>query len=80
VLLGEPDDEAAPGSLGVYLTWAPAPGRTAGQRSRLGGIGRGQGQASYRSAAATLVRLTEEARAHRGTGAALTDDPGASGA
>jgi len=80
VLLGEPGDTGPPGGLGVYLTWDPAPGRTSRERSSLGGIRWDQSQAGYRSAAATLVRLMNEARARRGTGEALTDDPGASGA
>jgi ethanolamine ammonia-lyase small subunit len=79
VLLGERDD-AGPASLGIYLTWSPAPGRTSRQRSRIGGVGRGRPPSSYQAAADALVRLMNQARARRATGAALTDDTGASGA
>jgi ethanolamine ammonia-lyase small subunit len=79
VLVGEPDDAGPAGSLGIYLTWSPGPGRTS-QRSRIGGVGRGRPPSSYQAAADALVRLMNQARARRATGAALTDDTGASGA
>ena len=78
VLLGERPDPRGAGSLAIYLTWGPGPGRTRADRNRIGDIG--PGRSSYQSAAATLVRLMTEARAHRRTGAALTDDSGAPGA
>ena len=74
VLLGElahADEE-----LATYLTWDPAPGRTAEARSRIGRVG----PSGYRSTADTLVRLMTAARARRRTGPALTDDTGAPGA
>jgi ethanolamine ammonia-lyase small subunit len=78
VLLGERIEPGGEGSLGIYLTWDPAPGRAASERSRIGGVG--PSPASYQAAAGTLVRLMTEARARRRTGAALTDDTGAPGA
>jgi len=76
LLLGERTESGAAGSLAIYLTWDPAPGRAADERSRIGGIAPG----SYQGTAATLVRRMTDARARRRTGAALTDDSGASGA
>lgn len=78
VLIGERGETGETGSLAIYLTSNPAPGRTAAERSRIGGIG--PTQSSYQSAAATLVRLMTEARARRRSGAFLTDDTGAAGA
>jgi ethanolamine ammonia-lyase small subunit len=80
VLLGEPDAASPAGSLAIYLTWNPAPGRTSRHRSRIGGVGPGRTPSSYQAAADALVRLMNQARARRATGAALTDDTGASGA
>jgi ethanolamine ammonia-lyase small subunit len=79
VLVGEPDDAGPAGSLGIYLTWNPAPGRTGRQRSRIEVRPR-KTPSSYRAAADALVRLMTRARAGRATGAALADDTGASGA
>lgn len=77
VLLGERAEPGAAGSLAIYLTWDPGPGRTGAQRSHIADV-RPEGL-SHPSAAATLVRLMTEARARRRTGAAL-DDTGAPGA
>jgi ethanolamine ammonia-lyase small subunit len=78
VLLGERGDPGEAGGLAIYLTWDPAPGRTATERSRIGGVG--TTQSSYQSAAATLVRLMTEARDRRRSGPTLTHDTGAPGA
>jgi ethanolamine ammonia-lyase small subunit len=78
VLLGEPADERAGESLGIYLTWDPGPGRTAGERNRIAGVRPGGLTAA--AAAQRLVRLMIEARARRRSGPALEDDTGASDA
>ena len=78
VLLGEPAEAERPESLGIYLTWDPAPGRTASERNRIGDVR--PGGVSSEAAAARLVRLMSEARARRLSGAALEDDIGASDA
>jgi ethanolamine ammonia-lyase small subunit len=52
VLLGERAERGSPGGLAIYLTWDPAPGRSAEQRGRIAGIA----PASYRSTADSLVR------------------------
>jgi ethanolamine ammonia-lyase small subunit len=74
VLLGERAEPQE--GLAIYLTWDPAPGRTAEMRSKIGKVA----PTGYRSAADKLVRLMTAARARRRTGPALTDEPGASGA
>jgi ethanolamine ammonia-lyase small subunit len=71
VLIGEPGTGEV-GSLAIYLTWDPMPGRTPTERSRIAAA-----PSSYQPAAAELVRLMTEARARRRTGTALTDDTGA---
>jgi ethanolamine ammonia-lyase small subunit len=71
VLIGERPGLSAPDSLGVYLTWAPAPGRMDAERNCISNI-RPQGL-GYAEAAATLVFLLHEARHRRLTGVALKD-------
>ncbi len=78
VLLGEAPEAERPESLGIYLTWNPAPGRTARERNRIANVR--PGGVSSEAAAARLVRLMTEARARRLSGAALEDDTGASDA
>ena len=75
VLLGEPAGPEAAESLGICLTWDPAPGRTAGERSRIAGVR--PGGVSAAEAADWLVRLMTQARAHRRSGAALEGNSGA---
>ena len=73
VLIGERPGLSAPDSLGIYLTWAPAP-RPAPTPSavRLSNI-RPRGM-SYAEAAAHLAYLIGEARRRALTGVALKDD------
>jgi ethanolamine ammonia-lyase small subunit len=78
ILLGERPGLSAPDSLGIYLTWDPAPGRTDAERNCISNV-RPDGL-SYEAAAAKLVWLMTEARARRVTGVALKDDTGALGA
>jgi ethanolamine ammonia-lyase small subunit len=72
VLIGERPGLSAPDSLGIYLTWAPAPGRTDAERNCLSNI-RPAGMA-YDDAARHLVYLAGEALRRRLTGVALKDD------
>jgi ethanolamine ammonia-lyase small subunit len=71
VLVGERPGLSSPDSLGVYLTWAPRPGRSDAERNCLSNI-RPQGLA-YAEAAARLVFLLNAARRLRLTGIALKD-------
>lgn len=71
VLLGEPGEAGRPESLGIYVTWDPAPGRTAGDRNRIADVR--PGGVSTEAAVARLVRLMTEARARRLSGEALED-------
>jgi ethanolamine ammonia-lyase small subunit len=78
VLLGEPARPDAAESLGIYLTWDPAPGRTDGERNRVTDVR--PGGVSDAAAADRLIRLMARARARRRSGAALEGDTGASDA
>jgi ethanolamine ammonia-lyase small subunit len=71
VLIGERPGLSAPDSLGVYITWAPRPGRSDAERNCLSNI-RPQGL-GYAEAASRLVFLLGEARRLRLTGIALKD-------
>jgi ethanolamine ammonia-lyase small subunit len=75
VLIGERPGLSSPDSLGVYVTWAPAIGRSDGERNCLSNI-RPDGM-GYAEAAAKLVYLLGEARRRRLTGVALKEDAGA---
>jgi ethanolamine ammonia-lyase small subunit len=72
VLIGERPGLSAPDSLGVYLTWAPAPGRNDAERNCLSNI-RPEGMA-YADAAQRLFHLATEARRRQLTGVALKDE------
>lgn len=70
VLIGERPGLSAADSLGVYLTWQPAPGTVDAARNCLSNI-RPQGM-PIAEAAAALMRLIAGARRHRATGIALS--------
>ena len=78
VLVGEPAGAGHPESLGIYVTWDPAPGRTDRERNRIADVR--PGGTSGEAAATRLVRLMTAARAGRRSGTALGDDTGASDA
>ncbi len=69
VLLGERPGMSAPDSLGVYVTWAPRPGRTDAERNCVSNV-RPEGL-PYERAADTLAWLLRAARARRLTGGGL---------
>ncbi len=69
VLIGERPGLSAPDSLGVYLSWAPAPGLNDAQRNCVSNI-RPAGL-SYEAAAEQLWKLMQLARAQAQTGVGL---------
>lgn len=71
VAIGERPGLSSPDSLGLYLTWAPQPGRTDAQRNCISNI-RPEGL-SYDEAAHRAAWLLAAARARRLTGIALKD-------
>jgi ethanolamine ammonia-lyase small subunit len=73
MLIGERPGLSAPDSLGVYLTWAPRPGRRDSERNCISNIRPPHGL-GYAEAADRIVRLMQEARKRRLTGIALKDD------
>ncbi len=70
VLIGERPGLTSPDSLGVYVTWQPAPGAVDAARNCLSNI-RPEGL-PIPEAANALVRLIEAARRHRMTGIRLS--------
>jgi ethanolamine ammonia-lyase small subunit len=70
VLIGERPGLTSPDSLGVYLTWQPAPGAVDAARNCLSNI-RPEGM-PIAAAAEALVRLIAAARRHRMTGIGLS--------
>ncbi len=76
VLIGERPGLSVPSSLGVYVTWAPLPGRTTDAGRNCISNVRPEGL-PYDAAAARLAWLLDAARRRGLTGVALKDDSGA---
>lgn len=72
VLIGERPGLSSPDSLGIYLTWAPRPGRTDAERNCISNV-RPEGLA-VAEAARRLAWLLEAARARGLTGVMLKDE------
>ena len=72
VLIGERPGLSSPDSLGAYLTWNPAPGRTDAERNCISNIR--AGGLTYMQAAAQLNFYLTEARRRELTGTALKED------
>ncbi|MCW8085945.1 ethanolamine ammonia-lyase subunit EutC [Sabulicella glaciei] len=72
VLIGERPGLSAQDSVGLYLTWAPRPGRTDAERNCISNIR--PGGLSHAEAATKLHWLLREARALGATGIALKDE------
>jgi ethanolamine ammonia-lyase small subunit len=77
VLIGERPGLSSPDSLGIYLTWAPRPGRTNAERNCISNV-RPEGL-PYDHAAIKLAQLMNEARRLGLTGVTLKDNAGLPG-
>jgi ethanolamine ammonia-lyase small subunit len=71
VLIGERPGLSSHDSLGIYVTWAPRPGRTDAERNCISNV-RPEGL-GYQEASRRLYYLLTEARKRRLTGVALKD-------
>jgi ethanolamine ammonia-lyase small subunit len=71
VLIGERPGLSAPHSMGVYITWAPRPGRTDAERNCISNV-RLEGL-SYTDAARRIAYYVAESRRLQTTGVALKD-------
>jgi ethanolamine ammonia-lyase small subunit len=72
LLIGERPGLSSPDSLGVYITWAPRPGRTDAERNCISNI-RGDDGLSYTEAAHRIAHYIHEAQRLHTTGIALKD-------
>jgi len=72
MLIGERPGLSSPDSLGIYLTWAPLPGRSNAERNCISNV-RPEGL-SYAVAAHKLFHLMTEARRRRLSGVELKED------
>jgi ethanolamine ammonia-lyase small subunit len=73
ILIGERPGLSAADSLGIYLTYAPRPGRNDAERNCISNI-HPDGGLGYAQAAHKLVWLSREARTRQLTGFLLKDD------
>ncbi|MBT9597745.1 MAG: ethanolamine ammonia-lyase subunit EutC [Vitreoscilla sp.] len=72
VMIGERPGLSSPDSMGLYLTWAPRPGRSDAERNCISNV-RPEGQ-NYPEAARRSAYLLRAARTRQITGVALKDD------
>jgi ethanolamine ammonia-lyase small subunit len=72
LLIGERPGLSSPDSLGVYITFAPRPGRTDAERNCISNI-RGDAGLSYTEAAHRIAHYITEAQRLHTTGTALKD-------
>jgi ethanolamine ammonia-lyase small subunit len=72
ILIGERPGLSAPDSMGIYLTWQPAPGTTDANRNCISNI-RPEG-IDYTAAAAKVMHMLRMMRQRRMSGVALKDD------
>ncbi|QMV20356.1 ethanolamine ammonia-lyase [Granulicella sp. 5B5] len=72
LLIGERPGLSSPDSLGVYITWAPRPGRTDAERNCISNI-RGSVGLSYNEAAHRIAHYLREAARLHTTGITLKD-------
>jgi ethanolamine ammonia-lyase small subunit len=73
IIVGERPGLSAADSLGLYLTFAPRPGRTDAERNCISNIRPPEGL-GYEAAAAKLLHLTEEALRLGQSGVSIKDD------